>query len=182
MRFMTTAGLLLGCAAALVAPAALADVNVYTTREAGLMKPLIDAFTAKTGITVNTVFVKDGLPERVAAEGENSPADVLMTVDIGNLVDLVDKGVTAAGQIRGARRRDPREPPRPGRPLVRALAPRPRPLRRQGPRSLDVHLRAARRPEVEGQGLHPLGPAPLQHRAHRGLHRQARRREGRGTG
>ena len=76
--------------------AALADgeVNLYTTREPGLIQPLIDVFTKETGITVNTVFVKDGLPERVAAEGANSPVDVLMTVDIGGLVDLVDKGVT----------------------------------------------------------------------------------------
>jgi iron(III) transport system substrate-binding protein len=58
------------------------------------MKPLIDAFTKSTGIRVNSIFVKDGLAERVAAEGAGSPADVLMTVDIGNLVDLVDKGLT----------------------------------------------------------------------------------------
>jgi iron(III) transport system substrate-binding protein len=84
-------------AGAFLLPAvALADgeVNLYTTREPGLIQPLIDVFTTETGITVNTVFVKDGLPERVAAEGANSPVDVLMTVDIGGLVDLVDKGVT----------------------------------------------------------------------------------------
>ncbi|MEX0852285.1 MAG: extracellular solute-binding protein, partial [Bauldia sp.] len=45
-------------------------------------------------VAVNTVFIQAGLPERVAAEGPNSPADVLMTVDIGNLIDLVDAGVT----------------------------------------------------------------------------------------
>jgi iron(III) transport system substrate-binding protein len=75
-------------------PAAAAEVNVYTTREPGLFAPLAKAFTAETGIKVNTVFVKDGLAERVAAEGSASPADLMMTVDIGNLVDLVDKGVT----------------------------------------------------------------------------------------
>jgi iron(III) transport system substrate-binding protein len=80
----------------LLPAAALADgeVNLYTTREPGLIQPLIDVFTKESGITVNTVFVKDGLPERVAAEGANSPVDVMMTVDIGGLVDLVDKGVT----------------------------------------------------------------------------------------
>ena len=70
------------------------DVNLYTTREPGLIRPLLQAFTAKTKIKVNAVFVKDGLAERVAAEGARSPADVLMTVDFGNLVELVDKGVT----------------------------------------------------------------------------------------
>jgi iron(III) transport system substrate-binding protein len=71
--------------------AAAAEVNLYTTREPGLIQPLLDAFTAQSGVKVNTVFVKDGLAERVAAEGRRSPADVLMTVDIGNLIDLVDK-------------------------------------------------------------------------------------------
>jgi iron(III) transport system substrate-binding protein len=75
-------------------PTLAAEVNLYTTREPGLIKPLLDVFTKKTGIVVNTLFVEQGLPERVEAEGANSPADVLMTVDIGNLVDLVEKGVT----------------------------------------------------------------------------------------
>jgi len=82
-------------AIALFAGAAHADeVNIYTTREPGLIQPLLDAFKSSTGITVNTVFLKDGLAERVASEGTNSPADILMTVDAGNLVDLVDKGLT----------------------------------------------------------------------------------------
>jgi iron(III) transport system substrate-binding protein len=73
---------------------ASADVNLYTTREPGLIQPLLKVFTDETGIQVNTLFVKDGLPERVAAEGEHSPADLLMTVDVGNLIDLVEAGVT----------------------------------------------------------------------------------------
>jgi iron(III) transport system substrate-binding protein len=73
---------------------AAAEVNLYTTREPGLIQPLLDKFTAATSIKVNTVFVRDGLAERVAAEGRRSPADVLMVVDFGNLVDLVDRGVT----------------------------------------------------------------------------------------
>ncbi|GAA4531512.1 extracellular solute-binding protein [Chelativorans composti] len=79
-------------AAANAAPAA--EVNIYTTREPGLIQPLLDAFTNSTGITVNTVFLKDGLAERVASEGDSSPADILMTVDAGNLIDLVEKGLT----------------------------------------------------------------------------------------
>ncbi|CAH1669854.1 MAG: Fe(3+) ABC transporter substrate-binding protein [Chelatococcus sp.] len=75
------------------AASAAEEVTLYTTREPGLIKPLLDAFTEKSGIQVKTLFVKDGLAERVATEGANSPADVLMTVDFGNLIDLVDKGV-----------------------------------------------------------------------------------------
>ncbi|HWA45202.1 MAG TPA: Fe(3+) ABC transporter substrate-binding protein [Hypericibacter adhaerens] len=75
-------------------PLSASELNLYTTREAGLIQPLLDKFTEKTGVKVNTVFLKDGLAERVLAEGANSPADLLMTVDVGNLVDLVEQGVT----------------------------------------------------------------------------------------
>ncbi len=90
------ARLLAACALAAAAlPAhAAEEVTVYTTREPKLIQPLLDAYAKETGVKVNTVFVKDGLLERVKAEGEKSPADVLMTVDIGNLMDLVDGGVT----------------------------------------------------------------------------------------
>ncbi len=70
------------------------ELNLYTTREPKLVEPLLASFTEKTGITVNTIFLKDGMPERVEQEGAASPADVLMTVDIGNLTDLVDRGLT----------------------------------------------------------------------------------------
>ncbi len=83
-----------GVATAMATAATAAEVNLYTTREPGLVQPLLDKFTRSTGIKVNTVFVRDGLAERVAAEGRRSPADVLMVVDFGNLVDLVDRGVT----------------------------------------------------------------------------------------
>jgi iron(III) transport system substrate-binding protein len=75
-------------------PAVEQEINLYTTREPGLIQPLVDAFSKSTGIKVNSIFVKDGLPERVLAEGTRSPADILMAVDIGALVDLVEKGVT----------------------------------------------------------------------------------------
>lgn len=68
-----------------------AEVNLYTTREPGLIKPLLDAYTAKSGVTVNTSFIEKGLAERVAAEGARAKADVLMTVDVGNLIELVDR-------------------------------------------------------------------------------------------
>ncbi|WP_245516392.1 extracellular solute-binding protein [Methylobacterium segetis] len=70
-----------------------AEVNLYTTREPGLIRPLLDAYTTKSGVKVNTVFVEKGLAERVAAEGERANADILMTVDIGNLIEIVDRGL-----------------------------------------------------------------------------------------
>ncbi len=78
------------------ADAAAGAVNLYTTREPGLIQPLLDAFTRDTGIAVNTVLLKDGLMERLKAEGERSAADVLMTVDTGNLLDVVEAGHTQA--------------------------------------------------------------------------------------
>ncbi|WP_168525007.1 extracellular solute-binding protein [Acinetobacter sp. A3] len=71
-----------------------AEVNLYTTREPVLIQTLLTEFTQKTSVKVNTVFIKDGLLERVKAEGRRSPADVMLTVDFGNLVDLVEGGLT----------------------------------------------------------------------------------------
>ena len=75
---------------------ALADgeVNLYSYRQPELIQPLIDAFQEKTGITANVLFLDKGLVERMQAEGENSPADVILTVDIGRLMEAVDGGVT----------------------------------------------------------------------------------------
>jgi iron(III) transport system substrate-binding protein len=69
-----------------------AEVNVYTYREPGLIKPLFDAFTKETGIAVNVVFAKDGLEERIAAEGAASPADLLLTVDVARLSRAAELG------------------------------------------------------------------------------------------
>lgn len=70
------------------------EVNVYSYRQPYLVQPLFDGFTADTGIKVNVIFAKKGLIERMAQEGKNSPADVLLTVDIGRLTGAKAKGVT----------------------------------------------------------------------------------------
>jgi iron(III) transport system substrate-binding protein len=70
------------------------EVNVYTTREPGLIQPLLDVFSKETGIKANTIFVEGGLAERLEAEGENSPADIISVVDYGNLIDVLDRGLT----------------------------------------------------------------------------------------
>jgi iron(III) transport system substrate-binding protein len=71
-------------------------VNVYSYREPGLVEPLLKAFTDKTGIRVNMVFAKEGLVERMSAEGANSPADVLLTNESGFLFQAEAAGVTQA--------------------------------------------------------------------------------------
>ncbi len=80
-----------------LAPSALAqsgEVNVYTYRETKLMQPLFDAFTKESGIKVNVTSASSGLEQRMKAEGKDSPADVLITVDIGRIDDAVQAGVS----------------------------------------------------------------------------------------
>ena len=91
MSIRTT--LLATTVSALALPA-VADVNIYTTRQPELIQPVMDAFTEETGIEVNLAFVDGGIIERLQAEGTRSPADLVMTVDIANLSQIVDAGVT----------------------------------------------------------------------------------------
>lgn len=72
------------------------EVNVYSYREPDLIKPLLEKFTANTGIKVNFIYAKDGLVERMQAEGANSPADILLTPEFGLLTRAKEAGVTAA--------------------------------------------------------------------------------------
>ncbi|MCO8145397.1 Fe(3+) ABC transporter substrate-binding protein [Rhodovulum tesquicola] len=81
-------------AAAILAPAAQADVNIYSYRQPELIQPLLDAFTAETGIATNVAFLDKGLVERLQAEGARSPADIILTVDIARLSEAVAAGVT----------------------------------------------------------------------------------------
>ena len=69
------------------------EVNIYSYRQPDLIKPVLDAFTKETGIKTNVLFLDKGLVERIKAEGENSPADVIMTVDIARLTEAKEGGV-----------------------------------------------------------------------------------------
>ena len=74
-------------------PALADEVNVYSHRQPELIQPLIDAFTAETGIAVNVAYVDKGMAERLQAEGDRSPADLVLTVDIARLLQIVQAGV-----------------------------------------------------------------------------------------
>jgi iron(III) transport system substrate-binding protein len=91
MKTLILAGAAFGASASL----ALADgeVNIYSYRQPELIQPLLDAFTKETGITTNVLFLDKGLVERIRAEGANSPADVILTVDIQRLTEAKDGGV-----------------------------------------------------------------------------------------
>ena len=83
-------------AIAVAFPAIADEVNVYSYRQPELVTPLFDAFTADTGIDVNVQFLNKGMIERLQAEGERSPADLILTVDISRLNGVVEAGVTQA--------------------------------------------------------------------------------------
>lgn len=90
------AAMILGAASGMTAmatSASAAEINLYSYRQPFLMNPLLDAFTKETGIKVNMVYLKKGMLERLKAEGANSPADLVLTADIGNLHNLVEAGL-----------------------------------------------------------------------------------------
>ena len=73
--------------------AGASEVVVYTARHYG-QEPAIEAFTKKTGIQVKLLAGSTGeLFERLKAEGEKTPADVLLTVDAGNLWNAARAGL-----------------------------------------------------------------------------------------
>jgi iron(III) transport system substrate-binding protein len=74
-------------------PALAQEINVYSHRQPELIQPLVDAFTAETGIKVNVAFVDKGMAERLQAEGDRSPADLVLTVDIARLLQIVEADV-----------------------------------------------------------------------------------------
>ena len=79
-------------------PAPAADeLVVYSARKEHLIKPLFDAYTQKTGVQITYITDKAGpLLARLMAEGDNTPADILMTVDAGNLWHAANEGTLAA--------------------------------------------------------------------------------------
>lgn len=77
-----------GVVTALVSTSQLyaAEVNIYSARQEELIKPLLDRFTADTGVKVNLITGNpDELITRIASEGRNSPADLLISTDVGRL-------------------------------------------------------------------------------------------------
>ena len=71
------------------------ELNVYSARKEALIKPLLDKFSASTGISVNLVTGNaDALITRLKSEGKYSPADILITTDVGRLYRAKEQGLT----------------------------------------------------------------------------------------
>ena len=92
---MKLTGLTLAILAALASAVATAEeITVYSARNEQLIKPLFDAYSKETGVQVRFITDKEGpLMARLAAEGKNTPADILMTVDAGNLWQAANAGL-----------------------------------------------------------------------------------------
>ena len=134
-RFARTGAAALVLAALFAGPAAAdGTVNIYTYRQPDLIKPVLDAFTAKTGIATQVLFLDKGLEERVTAEGENSPADVIMTVDISRLAAAKERASRSRWSTRRSTSNIPAEYRDPDGAMVRRHQARPRRLRLEGSR------------------------------------------------
>jgi iron(III) transport system substrate-binding protein len=74
--------------------AAADELVVYSARIEDLIRPIFDRYTAETGTKIRFITDKEGpLLQRLLAEGEASPADLLLTVDAGNLWQAAKVGV-----------------------------------------------------------------------------------------
>jgi len=70
------------------------EIVIYSARKEHLIKPVFDLYTKKTGIRIK--YITDKAPvllQRIKAEGENTPADLLITVDAGNLWHAANQGI-----------------------------------------------------------------------------------------
>lgn len=70
------------------------ELVVYSARKEHLIKPLFDAYSKETGVEIKYVTDKAGpLLQRLKAEGKNTQADLLITVDAGNLWHAAEAGI-----------------------------------------------------------------------------------------
>lgn len=77
------------------------EIVVYSERNEQLIKPLFDAYTKETGTTIKFLTDKAGpLLQKLKAEGANTPADMLITVDAGNLWQATNLGLLQPVQSR----------------------------------------------------------------------------------
>lgn len=88
------AGLSLATMVPMSTAASAETVNIYSYRQPDLIAPLLEAFTKETGISTKVQFLKKGMVEKLKAEGINSPADVILTVDIGRLAGITGENLT----------------------------------------------------------------------------------------
>lgn len=95
MKFILRSAFGMILTACAIAPAMSDTVIVYSHRQPYLIEPLLDAFTEKTGIETKVLYSDKGLAQRLKSEGRNSPADLVLTVDIARLSTYDRMGLLA---------------------------------------------------------------------------------------
>ena len=90
MKRLMTFGMLMGA----VTPALASDLVIYSARADNLLKPIVAKYEQQTGVKIKLVNDKAGvLIEKIKAEGANTPADLLITVDGGNLWQAAQENI-----------------------------------------------------------------------------------------
>ena len=90
MKRLMTFGMLMGA----VTPALASDLVIYSARADNLLKPIVAKYQQQTGVKIKLVNDKAGvLIEKIKAEGANTPADLLITVDGGNLWQAAQENI-----------------------------------------------------------------------------------------
>lgn len=94
MKRLNNIALLLAALSCVGAAHAADEITVYTSRQARLIEPVLNAFTQDSGVKVNLIFVEKGLEDRIKKESASTPADVIITVDAKRLADMAGDGLT----------------------------------------------------------------------------------------
>ena len=90
MKRLMAFGMLMG----VVTPALASDLVIYSARADNLLKPIVAKYEQQTGVKIKLVNDKAGvLIEKIKAEGANTPADLLITVDGGNLWQAAQENI-----------------------------------------------------------------------------------------
>ena len=71
------------------------SIGIYTHRQPFLLEPILKAYTKKTGVEFKTVYAPEGLATRIQTEGNNTKADLVLTVDISRIKELADTKLLA---------------------------------------------------------------------------------------
>ena len=71
-------------------------ISIYSARAPALLQPMLDAYTAKTGVDFNVLYLPDGMAQRLEAEGAATPADIVLTADIIRMAEMDALNIFAA--------------------------------------------------------------------------------------
>ena len=89
------------------------DINIYSYRQPSLIDPLLRQFERDSGLRVTITFLNKGVLERLRAEGDHSPADLILTSDIARLACDCRGRFNPSRGLKDIKQKHPRAIPRP---------------------------------------------------------------------